>query len=892
MTLEEYLLEEGIPLDTTKLHVIRGASAVANWKRVREGDYTLEDVALLETACNPQSRWNSCSQIAVLIDCSVDAVPFEPKSNTFLFLGVLEILGRQPDSDKDGSGTFDEPAWNLGWIISEQRFFFNSELPDRVYHFYAKSGTGGSADAFTFQPCSSVFTDPEKLELLFQHILSIAPYLQIQIKRVSLIDTIKMLKNFTSVFSSNLDIKQVLISLNWVSCDSNNLYLVIDDYIECIQEDLLFKEYKVSDEVPGWTSAFWLLFWCQSVQNVNSQDAGLKNQTLYDLLLKFDWADRYKGSTPARSLYTSMLAYDDTQDKNIIKENCYFTKINKRWLIRKNHIDFPRFMNFTRNVLNLSVSMVVQDNLDFVQDIIQICNPIPLLPPEQQINAIYRLPDANFLNEMISCHTEGCTIQEMVDTIKSNGAYTQEYLGSLPRQLNRGYDFFGLDGNLVYANEVSQAYAEGNSEPMMLAAFRNFFLLAETLEWLNRHPESSPTQIRDAINTHYPNWNNDKQPADRVWWLRFFGLASPAANEKLIGKVISITPKGQQVLARMDFTDRILIGDETEEDIENSLKTVAYSQILKELEEQSGMILNHKQLKGIHNGLHANPEKRFIILSGLSGTGKTKLLQEYAEAYCRLLNLDSSELVKLVSITPAFRDHTHLLGYLNPLTKPPSYVPGELTQFLLNAQDTPQYPFFLILDEMNLARVEFYLAPILSAMESGTAITLHDSTEIDFPNALRCWPSNVFLAGTVNMDETTHAFSDKVLDRAFTMEFWDIDLKAYFKGNPADPDVQSTITSLYDALKPAHLHFGYRTVKAIVDYVNTAIETDPDDKMDALDQAVFSKVLPKLRGQQSTELMDALNAVLITCEHLALSKVKIASMLHRLNETGLTRFWR
>ena len=67
--------------------------------------------------------------------------------------------------------------------------------------------------------------------------------------------------------------------------------------------------------------------------------------------------------------------------------------------------------------------------------------------------------------------------------------------------------------------------------------------------------------------------------------------------------------------------------------------------------------------------------------------------------------------------------------------------------------------------------------------------------------------------------------------------------------------------------------------------MNTAIETDPDDKMDALDQAVLLQGVAQVCGQQSTELVDALNAVLITCEHLALSKAKIESMLHRLNET-------
>ena len=70
------------------------------------------------------------------------------------------------------------------------------------------------------------------------------------------------------------------------------------------------------------------------------------------------------------------------------------------------------------------------------------------------------------------------------------------------------------------------------------------------------------------------------------------------------------------------------------------------------------------------------------------------MLQEYAEVYCRLLNLDSSELVKLVSITPAFRDHTHFVGLLKSTHQTPSYVMGELTQFLLNALENPQYPLF------------------------------------------------------------------------------------------------------------------------------------------------------------------------------------------------------
>ena len=81
---------------------------------------------------------------------------------------------------------------------------------------------------------------------------------------------------------------------------------------------------------------------------------------------------------------------------------------------------------------------------------------------------------------------------------------------------------------------------------------------------------------------------------------------------------------------------------------------------------------------------------------------------------------------------------------------------------------------------MNLSRPEQYLAPILSAMESGEALTLHSERELidDVPSEIG-YPSNLAIIGTVNMDETTHGISDKVLDRAFTIEFWDVDLEQY-----------------------------------------------------------------------------------------------------------------
>src|SRR5690606_14047711 len=108
-------------------------------------------------------------------------------------------------------------------------------------------------------------------------------------------------------------------------------------------------------------------------------------------------------------------------------------------------------------------------------------------------------------------------------------------------------------------------------------------------------------------------------------------------------------------------------------------------------------------------------------------------------------------------------------------------------RLLLDAEAHPDVPYFLVLDEMNLARVEHYFAPFLSAMEStqdpSIQIHAHDERVNGVPPRVR-WPNNLRIGGTVNMDETTHPFSDKVLDRAFTLEFWEVDLKGWFDRQP------------------------------------------------------------------------------------------------------------
>ena len=145
---------------------------------------------------------------------------------------------------------------------------------------------------------------------------------------------------------------------------------------------------------------------------------------------------------------------------------------------------------------------------------------------------------------------------------------------------------------------------------------------------------------------------------------------------------------------------------------------------------------------------------------------------------------------ELVAVRPDWTDARALTGFYNPLTK--SYVSTPALDLLREAQAEverasasalPPRPFFLVFDEMNLARVEHYFSDFLSAMESGEEIHLHDDDDLaeaeenPVPKRIKI-PKNVFVVGTVNVDETTYMFSPKVLDRAFVIEFNHVDLDA------------------------------------------------------------------------------------------------------------------
>ena len=178
--------------------------------------------------------------------------------------------------------------------------------------------------------------------------------------------------------------------------------------------------------------------------------------------------------------------------------------------------------------------------------------------------------------------------------------------------------------------------------------------------------------------------------------------------------------------------------------------------------------------------------KPFVICSGLSGSGKTKL----AQAFVQWIS-DNENQYKIIPVGADWTNREPLLGYPNGLD-PKSYVTPDsgALQLMIEANRNSNKPYFLILDEMNLSHVERYFADFLSIMESGDSIKLYsgadrlDSASHPIPKEIG-WPKNLFIIGTVNIDETTYMFSPKVLDRANVIEFriTPEEMKNFFNSN-------------------------------------------------------------------------------------------------------------
>ena len=308
-----------------------------------------------------------------------------------------------------------------------------------------------------------------------------------------------------------------------------------------------------------------------------------------------------------------------------------------------------------------------------------------------------------------------------------------------------------------------------------------------------------------------------------------------------------------------------------------------------------GFVFPNRVLRAFYASLRSKP---FVILAGNSGTGKSRLIRLFAEASGATV---ANGRFTMIPVRPDWNDSSELLGYFDLNGE---FNPGQLIAPILMAHQNPSKSFFVCLDEMNLAKVEHYFSDFLSIVESRrrskdhivTDPILHDAQlkqmkadglRPEVQAALKQFrssdhtiglPENLFIVGTVNMDETTQPFSRKVLDRAHTLEFNDIDLlqgldeeatpaevpaldldQAFFKPEftclndvlskhrEKAKEIAGFIDELNGDLATAGFEVGYRVRDEAISFAAYASKAGLT-KADVNEAIVLQKILPRVQG--------------------------------------------
>lgn len=318
----------------------------------------------------------------------------------------------------------------------------------------------------------------------------------------------------------------------------------------------------------------------------------------------------------------------------------------------------------------------------------------------------------------------------------------------------------------------------------------------------------------------------------------------------------------------------------TNSGVNNVVKTTKeeklFIEVLTNNAQKEGLLYEKNDLINFHIALKSSG---LVILSGMSGTGKSKLINLYAKT------LGLNNRFRMIPVSPAWTDDSDLLGYLD--YKNMIYRPADtdLVNFLLKAQDDPENLYIVCFDEMNLARVEHYFSQFISVLENSDDeryIQLYNSNLENRVYNSNTYPSkilvrkNVIFVGTVNVDESTFHFSDKVLDRAnviklkmrsfnelvevneknslndieninfTTKDFFENDNKLF----TMTKEELNFLDELNSCLKDNNprMGIGYRVISQINQYLSAIPENIGYSRQEAFDNLLVQRILTKLRG--------------------------------------------
>lgn len=400
----------------------------------------------------------------------------------------------------------------------------------------------------------------------------------------------------------------------------------------------------------------------------------------------------------------------------------------------------------------------------------------------------------------------------------------------------------------------------------------------------------------------------------------------------------------QQPTVETEIEEIDVTGGEEEVPVKETLERIKKYIATKGFSYEDGLLEN------FYLSLKSKP---FVILAGTSGTGKTRLVKLFAEA---LGATTSNGRYKMVSVRPDWSDSSDLFGHVDLNGH---FCPGAIIDFVKDAAEHTDKPYFLCLDEMNLARVEYYLSDFLSVIETrdkeaagkitsdplvpANYFGSDDEAKAKYGTLLL--PENLYVIGTVNMDETTFPFSRKVLDRANTIEFSYVDLMPHLGEAAEEVPSASNVSNAFlkteylllaqcaeDAetvneycselqqinkiLQKASAHVGYRVRDEIVFYLLNNKKNELLPENEAMDNELMQKILPRIQGSSasiknmlcdlfkhcagdyegyqtqsddvSAKMMKALASP--ACKYKC-SAEKIAFMVRRFEEDGFTSYW-
>lgn len=349
-------------------------------------------------------------------------------------------------------------------------------------------------------------------------------------------------------------------------------------------------------------------------------------------------------------------------------------------------------------------------------------------------------------------------------------------------------------------------------------------------------------------------------------------------EEEIMGSLA--VANGQDLLLRsrtrsMGFEQGLELLSKEESSDENELEFI--EEFIKKTRAK-GFLYSERDLVNFHTAMKSS---KLVILSGMSGTGKSKLVDLYAQA------LGISERLKVIPVRPSWTDDADLLGYVDTMHN--LYKPSDsgLVDILKNASSDKLY--IVCFDEMNLARVEHYFSQFLSVLEhdlNRREIRLYSDqlesklyNSADYPPTIQIG-NNILFVGTVNMDESTYNFSDKVLDRANVIELEVLPFKElisishesaeaavnaikprglnfYNKFRVLNDDILLTeeelsfLQELFTIFKQVNgKGFGYRVVRQINNYLKLLPETPYLSRGEAFDFQIVQRILTKLRGSE------------------------------------------